>query len=285
MLPFSFQSFLVSSFLATILSVRGAKRKTLSRTGAITAWLVGFLSLSCGWRGFILIFFYLLGTLATKYRKDVKQSRDASFNEGSVRGPYQVLACSFIAVLCSIGHAFLCGEENEIDFKNNFLSSALTCSILAHYSCCCGDTFASELGMLSSQMPILVISPLRRVPHGTNGGITVGGTLWSAIGGAFMGVALIVIDAMSNIQTRPFETIAFGMLCGFLGSLIDSLLGATLQATFYDKDKKIVCSSKENSSCVLVCGYGLLSNAQVNLLSVFVITYMGGFVIGPILFR
>ncbi len=47
--------------IASIMAYRGLKRKSLTRSGAIAAFLVGFLSLSCGPRGgAMLLLFYLV---------------------------------------------------------------------------------------------------------------------------------------------------------------------------------------------------------------------------------
>lgn len=126
------------------------RRKSLSTLGAATAWIVGFLSISCGARGFVLLMFYQvrkrrgsrellfvwftdeefmkknsihgyifflqpqIGTMATKYRKDLKVTKDGDAQKSSVRGPSQVLACSAIAVMCSLAHALYLGEEQPI---------------------------------------------------------------------------------------------------------------------------------------------------------------------------
>ncbi len=58
-----------------------------------------------------------------------------------------------------------------------------------HMACCLGDTFASEIGILSKSTPRLVTT-WRKVPPGTNGGMTLLGTLASACGGALIGAAL-----------------------------------------------------------------------------------------------
>jgi Predicted membrane protein len=58
--------------------------------------------------------FYQIGTMATKYRKDLKVTKDGDVQKSSVRGPSQVLACSAISVTCSLLHALYLGEEQPI---------------------------------------------------------------------------------------------------------------------------------------------------------------------------
>jgi len=55
--------------------------------------------------------------MATKYRKDLKLARDGDVQKSSVRGPSQVLACSAIAVICSLIHAIYLGDEQPIGKK------------------------------------------------------------------------------------------------------------------------------------------------------------------------
>ena len=59
-------------------------------------------------------FFLKIGTVATKYKKHVKYKLDADAQTSSVRGPIQVLACSVLAVSCSLGHAHYYGKETSI---------------------------------------------------------------------------------------------------------------------------------------------------------------------------
>ena len=55
-----------------------------------------------------------MGSMATKYKKSIKEKKDADASISSVRGPSQVLSCSAIAVACSLYHALYFGEERAI---------------------------------------------------------------------------------------------------------------------------------------------------------------------------
>ena len=63
MQPFGLTSVSLGAITASLITVRGIKRKSLSPSGALTAWLVGFVSISCGLRGFVLFMFYQVSPL------------------------------------------------------------------------------------------------------------------------------------------------------------------------------------------------------------------------------
>jgi uncharacterized protein (TIGR00297 family) len=247
-----------------------------------------------------------LGSWATKFKKNIKERVDATATIASSRGASQVLGCSAIAVGCALAHAILCGEEQIISYPSSTQQSStsstasrLTCAIIAHYATCLGDTLASELGILSTGQPVLILRPWNSVPHGTNGGITMWGTLWSIIGGAIIGLSTVLLDQLSGVINESsilssnrisyiLTMIKFGAICGLIGSLLDSLLGATLQASYYDPDEKMVHDSssfkKNNKNLKHISGIDVLSNVQVNIISVLLTTYLGACVIGPLLF-
>lgn len=102
----------------------------------------------------------------------------------------------------------------------------------------CGDTWASELGILSTGEPVLVTALLagriQRVPRGTNGGISAWGTLMSAAGGLFIGVVTWLCLAVDHGQWthKPLFFPCLGLVSGLLGSMIDSVLGAVVQRSW-----------------------------------------------------
>jgi uncharacterized protein (TIGR00297 family) len=89
-----------------------------------------------------------------------------------------------------------------------------------------GDTLASEIGQTHKKLPRL-ITDLRRVPHGTDGGITTLGE-YSAVAGS---VAIAVIATLLGVTA---SSMAVPVVIGsFLGANVDSVLGAVLERRHY----------------------------------------------------
>jgi uncharacterized protein (TIGR00297 family) len=292
--PFGAKALAAATIVASLLAYRAVHKKTLTRNGAMAGFGVGFLLVATGLRGMVLVYFYQLGSMATRYKKATKAAADAAVSESSVRGASQVLAVSFLATILSLLHAYWYGNEKPIDFFIYPQASRLAAAVLAHHAVCLGDTLSSELGMLSTlsatnqpRRPILITQPWRRVPTGTNGGVSLQGTLWSFVGGAIIGLLTAGMDFVSGIS--PVNTgrmIVYGAICGLSGSILDSILGATIQASYWDPDTKLVYSHSNNvpRTAQLICGKPWLSNEQVNVASVAIVTFVGGWILAPWLF-
>ena len=145
-------------------------------------------------------------------------------------------------------------------------------AVLGAVACCNGDTWASELGsVLTNSQPVLITS-LRPVPRGTNGGVTLAGLVSSALGGLVVGLAhyagIILTSVRGDLSRAPSQlwVIFLGALGGLLGSVVDSLLGASLQFSGRDRRTgKIVEVAAEGVEPI--SGRMVLDNHSVNLLS------------------
>ena len=136
--------------------------------------------------------------------------------QGGQRNALQVLCNGLVPTFFSTLYLTECGfGERPIDFVNYYKESWYTLAVLgmfystnlaysypfnvnkcrlffiASLSCCCGDTLASELGPVlfnkSNQWAFHIIL-WKRVPKGTNGAISLMGTLASGLGGFIVGL-------------------------------------------------------------------------------------------------
>ena len=80
------------------------------------------------------------------------------------------------ASLCTL--AVVCKINNF--FKKDKNNTHLLLKLQAGLGCACGDTLASELGtVLHESDNVYLIVSMKRVPKGTNGGVSLYGTLAS----------------------------------------------------------------------------------------------------------
>ncbi|KAL4071988.1 integral membrane protein DUF92-domain-containing protein [Scleroderma citrinum] len=289
--------------VATLLAVNGIKSRKLCPSGAATAFVVGFLVLAAPVRGIGITFivFYLLASWATKYGHKRKAQLEEGFQDAGYRTGWQVLCNSMSAFIAAIvwsvtfapnvfpwsllvsvlelpkaplyDGASWCPLSATI---SGGLSRALLYVVLGKFACCLGDTLASELGILSPSPPIL-ITTLKPVPPGTNGAISLGGTVASAVGGFVVGLTLFTSLIVENTACRAEWTeillplIFWGTTAGLLGSMLDTLLGATLQRTRYSVDKKRILQDTSvaggKESIKVISGLNVLNNNKVNLIS------------------
>ena len=277
------------------ISNSGLKKKSLNKEGAFAAFIVASLSLATSWRnGITLLSFYWTSSKLTRVGSKIKGKLEEGVTEGGERGSSQVFACSLIAVLCACVRRVLVGRDGALllggDVASSLLSppslalfgDQLTLAYVAFFACCAGDTWASELGILSKSLPRLITKPWKRVPPGTNGGMSLVGTTASAAGGTLMGlihglflpggIASILPFISSSITpsqyAREIVVLSFvGFMGGLGGSLIDSFLGATIQATYYDDETKRIAKRGDGSATKQISGFGFLSNEMVNVVS------------------
>ena len=282
--------------------------------GCIAAVFVGFVSFSASYRfGSILILFYYTSSKFTKLKEDYKKTLDKEYLVGGQRNWIQVLANSILATCVCILYVYLYGDDTYVSFGANIvtsfdtlgysfqindLKSVLLSVYVAHYGCACGDTWASELGILSKSNPRLVTTLFfREVPKGTNGGMSLLGTVASASGGLFIGFIFWFFSLFQyidesrmyeiHLQYKQYPMILVGLISGLLGSLYDSILGATLQATYYSKDLKCIVKHNNidirNKSIQHITGINVLSNEMVNFISI-VLTMITMAILSPIIF-
>lgn len=165
-----------------------------------------------------------------------------------------------------------CGSsERPIDFGSQYRSSWLGIAILSSIACCNGDTWASEIGTVVGSADPFLITTRKRVPRGTNGGVTPVGLIVSFFGGAVIGVAYFLTVWYTTernvlvVSPPQWPIVLFAGVAGLLGSIIDSLIGATLQYSGLDAKGKVV--ERPAPDVRHISGIGLFDNHSVNLIA------------------
>lgn len=228
--------------------------------------------------GAMLLVFFFTSSKLTKMGEDRKRRVDADFKEGGQRNWIQVLSNSGIATVLVIVFWKLSGWQDKcLDSKESSLLTSLIGGVIGHYCCCNGDTWSSELGVLSDAQPRL-ITTFKPVRRGTNGGVTRTGLLAAAAAGSIIGLSFVLpgifsTKCTSNLALKQLLVIPLSTLAGLGGSLIDSLLGATLQFSgFCSVRSKIV--SKPGPTVKKISGLSILDNNGVNVVSILLTTIL-----------
>lgn len=266
--------FFFSAFIPILISAWGYKRKSLDLSGALCGVVVGFvLTLSSYLFLASLFAFFISSSRATKFRSELKRKFEPDHREGGQRNWVQVLCNGGIATEFALLYVLECGMgERLADPSNAWQCTILSLAVLSALAESCGDTWASEFGSVLSRGDPFLITSFQRVPRGTNGGVSLEGLLFSGLGGAFIGliyyIAMALFVGPSSLQAASAQclVILVGTLAGFLGSLLDSFLGATLQFSgVHTKTGRIV--ERPGHNVKRICGANILDNHSVNLLS------------------
>ncbi|XP_072949104.1 transmembrane protein 19 [Epargyreus clarus] len=264
---------LASCFIPILIAVYGYKKNSVNLSGALLGSVVAFiLTLSNFCFLADLFTFFLSSSKATKFRPHLKRKIEEDFKEGGQRNWIQVLCNGGMATQLGLLYLLDIGSsERPIDFVKDYRASWLSIGVLGVFACCNGDTWASELGTVFTKSDPFLVTNFKRVPKGTNGGISVIGTFFSTIGGLVIGLShylaiLYFADKTLLAYSPPqWPVIVMGAAAGFFGSFIDSVMGATLQYSGLDKDGKIV--SHSSLTVKHISGRNILDNHSVNLIS------------------
>ena len=216
---------------------------------------MGFIILTFGdwtWLS-VLIIFLLVAGISTRYRYEQKEEMEAAESKRGARSWRNVLANGAIAIVS----VTLFGLSHDPIFAAAFLGAVSTSA---------ADTLATELGLLNPHEPKLITDLNRKVRPGTSGGVSMLGEVASTFGALLIGITAWV-TGFAGIAS--LSLVAISLVAGLLGSTVDSLLGATIQAVFECPsckkvtEKKIHCSY----STTLVRGNQWVDNNTVNFLS------------------
>ena len=253
----------LGAVLALVIGVVAGLRGSLTASGVLGAVLTGTLVFGlAGWVGGVaLVVFFVSSSLLSRLFRERKATVEADYAKTGRRDFGQTLANGGVAAAAALAFG--------ITQDSRYLGVVLGALAAAN-----ADTWATELGVLSPTWPRL-ITRFQPVAPGTSGAVSLVGSL-AALGGAVLvGVAAAVPDASWWVRL-PWIAVA-----GLAGSLLDSLIGATVQGVYW-----CPTCAKETERTVHRCGthttlhrgFAWIANDTVNFLA----TLAGG-VIGFLL--
>ncbi len=204
--------------LSFLISLAAWRLKSLSRSGAYAAFILGCLIFGLGglsWAALLLTFFISSSALSRLFIAR-KKSLFEKFSKGSQRDWGQVFANGGLGAGLIVLHT--------IFPQGNWYWIAFIGAMAAVNA----DTWATELGVFSRSSPRLITNG-KIVERGSSGGVTLAGYL-AAAGGALL-VAIVALPFSTNLSVLLILSV--GVIGGITGSSFDSWLGATLQAIYF----------------------------------------------------
>lgn len=255
---------LIGFLFAFTIAALAYQRGSLSSSGAVGTIIIGTLIFAIGGLAWavLLVGFFVSSSALSHYKENAKAHLAEKFQKGHRRDLGQVLANGGWGALLALGYAFVPAPI----FFVAFAGAMATVN---------ADTWATELGVLSNRPPRLITNG-RVVTVGTSGGITPFGTVVAFCGALFIGVLASLVVLFETFVLRHPSSVTWvplmlvSALAGLLGSLFDSLLGATVQAIYFcDFDQKETESAihRCGTRTRLIRGWRWLDNDWVNFLA------------------
>ena len=203
-----------------IVGVIAFKLKTVDLKGFIAGVIVGSLILIFGGlKMFILLLtFFTLSSLATKFKYEEKRAKGVAENKGGKRSIGNVLGNGLTLVIIPVIE-YISGSPYWI------------LGYIGAVSAVTADTLATEIGLLSKSKPRLITNLNKMVEPGTPGGVTLLGLMAIIASSLLIGAIAYSIGVLEGKATINIVILS-SLLGGIAGSTTDSIVGATLQALY-----------------------------------------------------
>jgi uncharacterized protein (TIGR00297 family) len=267
---FDLLSILIGLIIVGGFGVFSVRVKAVNLSGLIAGLVVGMsVWVFGGWSWFILILtFHLVTAQFTHFKYEYKRKLGVAEGKKGARAWGNVFANGAIPAIFAISekiYPIYFGQSADIFFA----------AFIAAISTTTADTLATEIGLLYPREPRLITNLKKRVPAGTSGGVSPLGEIAVIGGGLLIGLVAWVLAVTTHLL--PSEGIlASGpnllticVVSAFVGSTVDSILGASVQAMYTCKAcKKLTEHSIHcDEPAELVKGWRVLGNNWVNFIS------------------
>lgn len=193
--------------LLVVIGIMVYARKALDLLGSVFMIIMGVIIIFAPDAGvnwlFLIFVFLILGLLFTRYKHQYK--KEIKVYEGT-RTIKNVVSNGVVPfVMAAFGN------------YGGFIGSIATAT---------ADTMASEVGITSTPR---LITTFKKVPPGTDGGISILGTAAGIIGAGAIGVSAYLLGVHPDLV----KTMEIAVIAGTVGCFVDSILGAVLESKHY----------------------------------------------------
>ena len=225
------QKLLIALGFSFLLGWLAYRAKIADISALLSAALLGLLIIVfSGLSWFLLLLtFFILGGGFTRYKFAYKKAIGIAQAKDGIRSYENVFSNSTAALVLAVAYGVF--PEHSLPIIYAYMGTVATAT---------GDTLASEIGTTAKGRPRM-ITTLKLSEPGADGAVSSLGEFAAIFGSAVIGLLGYVLGVSDNLLLSVLITTAGG----FLGTNMDSLLGATLQKN------------------------GTLSNSGVNFLATF----------------
>jgi uncharacterized protein (TIGR00297 family) len=239
------------------ISILAYKSKQLTISGSLAAFVLGsIVTFAFGTGGLLVyVFFVILAGVLSRINKDndIYKEAEEIQEKGNVRDWVQVVSNAAPVLIFSILYIAQPHPILLIMFGGSICEAVC-------------DTTSGEIGMFFKGHTVSIITG-RPQKSGLSGGISFEGTL-----GGFIASLITAMIWYSCFFYPSFSTITYMFIAaftGFAGCLVDSILGASIQAHYYDEKSDSLTEKEEidGKKLELVRGIRFFNNDRVNLIS------------------
>jgi len=250
--------FTLGLLLSTAIAGAAYRKKSLSTSGFWAAIVLGTSVFALGsWLHWaLLILFFISSSLLSSFKRQKKKAVEADFAKTGCRDWLQVLANGSIG----LGYALAWRLSGEFLFCVGYIAAFATVN---------ADTWATEIGVLSRNPPISILTYKPTSP-GASGAISALGTGAAMTGAGFISLAAAIALYFTGPEhSNIFVLFLAATAGGVFGCFVDSLMGATVQAMYKCPQcgKLTERTIHHNQTTELVRGFRFFHNDMVNFSS------------------
>lgn len=232
--------------------------RLMTLSGSIATFGIGAVIFGMGGGKFALplLTFFLTSSLLSRIGKARKAPMEENVAKGAKRDVWQALANGLAATVIVFIFWLM---------KDKWAIDNLRCLLLLYLAALAtvnSDTWATEIGGIFGGTP-RSLRNWQEVPKGESGAISIAGTIASLLGSLAITLAGWLVWRLNVVE---FLIVAWA---GFLGSFVDSLLGASVQAA-YRHPETYALTEKTSINGVKtekIRGISWMNNDMVNFLA------------------